>query len=75
MANNQLLQVEPSAMSTVSAAQLQQPLPPSPESIALSETKMPEPQVPIRKYYGRKRDDQSSSDEELSVDEDGDAAK
>ncbi|XP_053693347.1 CLK4-associating serine/arginine rich protein [Sabethes cyaneus] len=28
----------------------------------------PEPEVPIRRYYGRKRDDQSSSDSELNTD-------
>lgn len=33
------------------------------------EEKLPEIQVPIKKYYGRKRDDQSSSDEEINLDE------
>lgn len=33
------------------------------------EIKLPEPQVPIKKYYGRKRDDQSSSDEEIDLEE------
>lgn len=48
---------------------ISQPPPPS------VEPKLPEPHVPIRKYYGRKRDDQSSSDEHLSFEEDNEEAK
>lgn len=40
-----------------------------PEPMIKEEPKMPEIQVPVKKYYGRKRDNQSSSDEEYSLDE------
>lgn len=48
------------------------PLPPieSASSLIREQPKLPEVQVPIKKYYGRKRDSQSSSDEdELSYEE------
>lgn len=34
------------------------------------EPKLPEANIPIKKYYGRRRDDQSSSEDHTSVDED-----
>lgn len=39
------------------------PPPPPPPPVLRVEPKLPEIQVPIKKYYGRKRDNQSSSDE------------
>lgn len=33
------------------------------------EEKLPEIQVPVKKYYGRKRDDQSSSEEDLNLED------
>lgn len=39
------------------------PPPPPPPPLLRDEPKLPETQAPIKKYYGRKRDNQSSSDE------------
>lgn len=49
---------------------IQQSQLPTPTLTVVKEVpKIPEPQVPIKKYYGRKRDDQSSSDEDLDLNE------
>ncbi|XP_055547201.1 CLK4-associating serine/arginine rich protein [Wyeomyia smithii] len=65
----------PAPVVTSSVAQLATPLtePAIPvvkeePSIKVPVLVEPEPEVPIRRYYGRKRDDQSSSDSELNTD-------
>lgn len=44
-------------------------IPPPEQSLIREEKKLPEVQVPIKKYYGRKRDSQSSSSENEYEDE------
>lgn len=51
------------AISTVANVLPTVPIP-SPEPIFREEPKLPEIQVPIKKYYGRKRGNESSSNEE-----------
>lgn len=54
----------------ITAQQIQLP---EPEPILQEEPKLPEIQVPIKKYYGRKRENQTSSDGEMSLDDEDSA--